>query len=238
MAALTLTPPRARAVSVRRPRLVGQLCDREAPPLTLIVAPAGYGKTTLLREWAKRDARPFAWLALDERDNDPGRLLGAITCAVDAVRPQGSDTPFVLVLDDAHVLRSPAVRQVLASLVADLPEGAAVAFAARREPALPVGRLRAQRAIAELGPRELALTRPEAISLFRLAGLGVDAAGADVLLRRTEGWPAGLSLAALCLGDCPAAAAVAPLGGARPDRARHTPPRGGAPLPPPPPRGR
>ncbi len=213
MAAITLTPPPARGALVRRPRLVGPLCDRDAPPLTLIVAPAGYGKTTLLREWAKRDPRPFAWLALDERDNDPGRLLGAITCAVDAVSPEGSELPFVLVLDDAHVLESAAVRHVLAGLAADLPAGAAVAFAARREPALPVARLRAQRAIAELGPRELALTRPEAMALLRLSGLDVDAASAEVLLRRTEGWPVGLSLATLCLGDCPSAAAVARFGG-------------------------
>jgi LuxR family maltose regulon positive regulatory protein len=213
MAAITLTPPRSHVAAVRRPRLVGPLCEPGAPPLTLIVAAAGYGKTTLLREWAKRDPRPFAWLALDERDNDPGRLLGAITCAVDTVRPQGSDAPFVLVLDDAQVLDSPAVRYVLAALAADLPEGAAVAFAARREPALPVARLRAQRAIAELGPRELALTRPEAIALFRLSGLDLDDAQADVLLRRTEGWPAGLSLATLCLGERPSAAAVARFGG-------------------------
>jgi LuxR family transcriptional regulator, maltose regulon positive regulatory protein len=213
MAAITLTPPPARAAFVRRPRLVGPLCDRDAPPLTLIVAPAGYGKTTLLREWAKRDERPFAWLALDERDNDAGRLLGAITCAVDAVRPEGGDTPFVLVLDDAHVLESSAVRHVLARLAADLPAGATVAFAARREPALPVARLRAQRAITELGPRELALTRPEAMALFRLFEHELDSACADVLLRRTEGWPVGLSLAALCLGDRPSPAAIARFGG-------------------------
>ena len=213
MAAITLTPPPDRAALARRPRVVGTLCERDAPPLTLIVAPAGYGKTTLLREWAKRDARPFAWLALDERDDDPGRLLGAITSAVDAVRPRGSDAPFVLALDDAHVLRSSAVRHVLAGLAADLPTGAAVAFAARCEPALPVARLRAQRTITELGPRELALTRAEAIALFRLSGLEVDAACAETLLRRTEGWPVGLSLAALCLGDRPSAAAVARFGG-------------------------
>jgi LuxR family transcriptional regulator, maltose regulon positive regulatory protein len=213
MAAITLNPPPARGALVRRPRLVGPLCELDAPPLTMIVAPAGYGKTTVLREWAKRDARPFAWLVLDERDNDPGRLLGAITSAVDAVSPAGSETPFVLVLDDAHVLGSAAVGHVLAGLASDLPAGSAVAFAARREPPLPVARLRAQRAIAELGPRELALTRPEAMALFRLSGLDVDTTCADVLLRRTEGWPVGLSLAALCLGDCPSAAAVARFGG-------------------------
>src|SRR5690349_3289605 len=186
MAAITPTPRPVRTALARRPRLVGPLCDPDAPPVTLLVAPAGYGKTALLREWAKRDRRPFAWLALDERDNDPGRLLGAITCAVDTVCPPGSETPFVLVLDDAHVLRSDAVRSVLARLAADLPDGAAVALAARREPALPVARLRAQRAIAELGPRELALTRPEAVALFRMSGLDVDSASADVLMRRTE----------------------------------------------------
>jgi LuxR family maltose regulon positive regulatory protein len=213
MAAITLSPPRSRVVTVRRPRLLASLCDPDAPPLTLIVAPAGYGKTTLLRDWARRDARAFAWLALDERDDDPGRLLGAITCAVDTVRPAGSEAPFVLVFDDAHVLRSDAVRQVLARLTDDLPAGAALAFAARREPALPVARLRAQRAIAELGPRELALTRPEATALFRLSGMEIDSASADALVRRTEGWPVGLSLAALCLGERPPAAAVARFGG-------------------------
>ncbi len=213
MAAITVTPPPSRAAAVRRSRLVPPLCDPQAPPLTLLVAPAGYGKTTLLRDWARRDERPFAWLALDERDNDPGRLLGAITCAVDRVRPPGADSAYVLVLDDAHVLESDAVRQVLSALAVDLPPGAAVVFAARRRPALPVARLRAQRMIAELGPRELALTRTEAIALFRLAGVDYDGAAVDILMRRTEGWPVGLSLAALCLGDRPSAAAVARFGG-------------------------
>jgi LuxR family maltose regulon positive regulatory protein len=219
MAATTLTlttptgvPPAPADGLVRRPRLSTLLGGPDAPPLALLVAPAGYGKTTLLREWAARDVRAFAWVTLDPRDNEPARLLRSITGAIDAARPARSGTPFVLVLDDAHVLDAPAARHLLTAMADELPPGASIAIASRREPALPVARLRAQRMIVELGPRELALTRTEAAALFRHNGVQVDAESVNALLRRTEGWPVALSLAALCLGECPTAGAIARFG--------------------------
>lgn len=219
MAAATLMAPAPRAARdrtpgiVRRPRLVAPLCDAYAPPLVLVVAPAGYGKTAMLQDWAEHDARPFAWLTLDERHDDPSRLARAIARAVDRVRRPGVHAPYVLVLDDAHVVERPAARQVLASTVDDLPPGATVALAARSQPTLPVARLRAQRTIVEIGPRELAMSRAEAVVLFRLAGVRLDGAAIDALVRRTEGWPVGLSLAALSLGKQPTATAVGRFGG-------------------------
>jgi LuxR family maltose regulon positive regulatory protein len=210
MAATILAPlPEARSRSaygvIRRPRLVSPLCDPAAAPLTVVVAPAGYGKTTLLREWAERDPRPFAWLTLDARDSDAGRLLASVTRAIDAL--EGSDA-YVLVLDDVHTVDGAPARRVLASMADELPPGASIAFAARRDPPIGVARLRAQRMIAEIGPRELALTRSEATALTRTLGLELDRDALDLLLRRTEGWPAGISLAGLCLRDRPTLASV------------------------------
>ncbi len=214
-AALAAGEPRPCPASglVRRARLAVPLSDRDAPPTTLLVAPAGYGKTTLLREWAERDPRPFAWLTVGARDNDPTQLLDSIARAVDAVRPRRAVAPFVLVLDDAHALYSRGARNVLTAIVDEPPPGASIALASRREPALPVARLRAQRMLVEIGPRQLAMTRAEAVALFRLNGLELDRDAVDALLRRTEGWPVGLSLAMLCLGDRPTAGAIARFGG-------------------------
>jgi len=189
--------------TVRRPRLVATLANQDGPPLIVIVAPAGFGKTTLLTEWADRDPRPFAWLTLDGRHDDPMVLLRAVSRAVDAASAAAPGGRIVLVLDDAHVPRSATALDTIASIATHLPDEITVALAARTELSLPVARLRAEGLVTELRHADLALTRSEAATLLRLTGLRLSGDEVDALLRSTEGWPAGLSLAALSLADQP-----------------------------------
>ena len=218
-AAVIATPPRAKRMwsarplrhgaAIRRPALTQRLTDPTAPPLVVLVAPAGYGKTTLLREWERRDPRPFAWVSLEPRDAVDERLRAAVDRAVDdAVSDAGA--AYVVVLDDAHALRSRAGLDALAAVADALPPLATLAVASRRELPLPVARMRAQRLVTELGPRDLAFTGTELARVLADAGHELDPEALELLLRRTEGWPAAVALGALYLGD----------GGGRPNLAR------------------
>src|SRR5690349_7047275 len=121
-------------VTVRRPRLLQALaCGR---PLVALVAPAGYGKTTLLQHWCETDGRPAAWLRLDRRHEDPLALLRDVARA--------ADTASRLVIDDVHELRSPASHEVLRGISRQPPPGMTIAFASRAELPLPVARLQAE----------------------------------------------------------------------------------------------
>ena len=207
---------------VPRERLVARLAGARDVPLALLVAPAGYGKTTVLAQWAQTDARPFAWVSLAGEDNDPVRLLARVATALDAIEPLGDDAvgpptgasdalvertaaavvarprPFVLVLDDAQVVGTRATFAAIDALVEHLPIGSQLALASRTEPEeLPVGRLRVHGRLVELRPRDLAMTHAEAATV--LAGLDLRPDDVEVLVQRTEGWPAGLYLAALSL---------------------------------------
>jgi LuxR family maltose regulon positive regulatory protein len=186
---------------VRRPALVQRLADPTGPPLVVLVAPAGYGKTTLLREWEIRDPRPFAWVAVDERDDEDDRLRASVDHAVAVALDGDADTAYVVVLDDAHVLRSRAGLNALAAVADELPASATLAVASRRQLRLPVARMRVQRMVTEIGARDLAFTRTEASRVLGDAGHRLDNDALDVLLRRTEGWPVALALATLYLGD-------------------------------------
>jgi LuxR family maltose regulon positive regulatory protein len=194
--------PRTAPSLVSRPRLVQTLSDVAGPPVAVLVAPAGYGKTTLLAEWSDRDERPFAWVALDERDNDPRRLLASVRRAIAAATGQDSaHAPFVLVLDDVQALHHRLALAALAAIVSDLPPHAMLALASRTQPHLPIARMRAQRCVSELGPRELAMTKAEAAALMKAEGHDIGRDGVALLAARTEGWPAALSLASVFLAD-------------------------------------
>ena len=113
--------PQRRGLVVRRPALVQRLADPSGPPLVVLVAPAGYGKTTLLREWEGRDPRPFAWVTVDEHDQDEERLRASVDDAVDAALDGAAHAAFVVVLDDAHALCSRAGLDALAAMADELP---------------------------------------------------------------------------------------------------------------------
>jgi LuxR family maltose regulon positive regulatory protein len=182
---------------VRRAKLVDRLIAAREASLAVVVAPAGYGKSTLLYEWAERDPRDFVWLKLE----DPGaRRPGAIATAFEHLRAR--DAGFVLVVDDADAVPAALVRTVF-SLLDDLPEGSLLALASRTEPALPLGRLRAHRQLLELRMGDLAMTPTEAATLLRRAGLKLELDAVQALVRKTEGWPAALYLAALSLREQP-----------------------------------
>jgi LuxR family transcriptional regulator, maltose regulon positive regulatory protein len=162
----------------------------------VIVAPPGYGKSSLLLEWAEHDPRPFVWLAAD--------ALGSVDLAsgADAILgPAGDRGEGVVVLDDAHLACPEVVRELLQLLLAELPDGATVAVSSRTEPPFPLGRLRARRALIEVRGPDLAMMPAEASVLLRQAGLELDFTTVQALVRRTEGWPVGLYLAALSVGD-------------------------------------
>jgi LuxR family maltose regulon positive regulatory protein len=217
--------PSGRAEVVPRTALVNRLRAAGAFPIVLVVAPAGYGKTTLLSQWAARDARPFAWISVDERDDDPFVLLKHVAAAIDRVEPIGSHvaeafarpadsiweaivprlsaelssraSPFVLVLDGVDVLESTDSVEAIGVLIENIPPGSIVALAGRALPTLPVAALRVAGPLLEIGAYELALSRREAEILLRASGVELEENEIVRLLQRTEGWGAGLHLAAL-----------------------------------------
>jgi LuxR family transcriptional regulator, maltose regulon positive regulatory protein len=181
-------PSRRPAGLVPRPTLVRRLQQAHEVPLALLVAPAGYGKTTLLTEWAELDPRPFVWI----------RALPSLTDTVEHLRH-----PTVVVLDDASTFCDPEAFALLEGMTEAMPAGSQLALATRGEPALAVGRLRAHRKVVELRAADLAMGRMEAATLLAKEGLRLADHDVDTLVTRTEGWPAGLYLAALSLGAEP-----------------------------------
>lgn len=181
---------------VRRHRLLAGL-DREAPGILLLLAPVGYGKTTLLHQWLQRDRRASRWLHLEPADNEPGRLASRLAAAL-----AGLTAPYVLVLDDVHHL-GPGALQQLKELAADLPDGCTLASAGQTRPALSLGVLRARRRVLDLDLHDLAFDAREAAELLAARGLDVSPAQVDALVARTEGWPAAIQMAAATAASAP-----------------------------------
>ena len=229
LVASKLRPPQIRSGTVRRTSLIERLAADDRCPIVSVVAPAGYGKTTLLAQWAERTGRAVAWVSVDERDNDPKILLTYVAEALDAVEPiservfsalaspvssvpgsvvprlgsafSSMTAPVVLVLDDVHLLRNSECRAALSVLADHVPDGSRLAFAGRDDPPLRMARLRAEGRILELGPGDLSLTKAEASLLLRDADVALGQDDVAELHQRTEGWPVGLYLAALCLRE-------------------------------------
>ena len=187
-------PPRRARGSIARPRLLSRFSEARDAPLVLLVAPAGYGKTALLSEWAARDTRRFAWFDVCAGDDNPGRLLAWVKRTLHDGEP-----PTVVVVDNAHIIADGKTFEALEEAVGSMPSGSQLALASRCEPGLPVGSLRAQRRVLELRAADLALTRKEAGALLSNAGISLGSDGLDTVMRRTEGWPVGVYLAALSL---------------------------------------
>ena len=181
-------PPATRQGDVVRAQLVGRLVAAEDVPLVVVEAPAGYGKTTLLSHWADADPRAFAWV-------DPHRPLGpAVADAVATAMPRGPE-PVVLVLDDAGLVDADDVAGLVAVALGCLPSGSQVAVAGHAVPALPLGRLAAERRLLRVAAGDHAFDEAAATRLARNAGVPLTSGQVRRLVRRTEGWPAALTLA-------------------------------------------
>jgi LuxR family transcriptional regulator, maltose regulon positive regulatory protein len=237
-----LRRPLVRPGAVGRLSLTERLARGDPRPIVSVVAPPGYGKTTLLSQWAERNGQAFAWVSVDEGDNDPKVLLSYVAEALDAVEPidrrvfdalaspvssvPGSvvprlgsafwsmTSPVALVLDDVHALHNSECRAALSVLADHVPPGSRLALAGRSDPPLRIARLRAEGRLLEIGPEDLSFTPEEAASLLRDAEVALGEDEVTELHRRTEGWPAGLYLAALYLREGgPLASAAVSFGG-------------------------
>jgi LuxR family transcriptional regulator, maltose regulon positive regulatory protein len=219
--------PSLRPNVVLRPRLIARLNAGLQRKLTLISAPAGFGKTTLASAWIAECGRPAAWLSLDEADNDSTRFLNYLVAALQTIAPtigvgvvgllqspQPIDAllpmllneiatmpqPAILVLDDYHVLDARPIDQALAFLVERLPPQMHLVITTREDPQLPLARLRARDQVTELRAADLRFTPTEAAAfLTEVMGLSLLASDIAALEERTEGWIAGLQLAALSM---------------------------------------
>jgi ATP/maltotriose-dependent transcriptional regulator MalT len=226
--ATKLHVPRPRPGFLARPRLLERLTEGTAHELTLVCAPAGFGKTSLLGDWARRRRQPVAWLSLDAGDSDPARFWRYVAAALDELRPgvgqrvdalfQGGQPPLeavltvlvnqlvtepeqvVLVLDDYQLVEAPPVHQSLELLLERLPSQLRLVLASRADPPLPLARLRAGGQLVELREADLRFTPEEAAALLRTAvEAELPEAAVAALADRTEGWATGLQLAALSL---------------------------------------
>lgn len=221
-------PPR-RPSSIRRHDLIARLNAGVYHRLTLISAPAGFGKTTVLTDWISELDHPVAWLSLDAAESDPLRFMVYLISALQTIQPvigqtvldgmQGSQPPspealltpllndiaaipekLLLVLDDYHVIDSGVIDALLAALLEYLPPQMHLVIATREDPNLPIARLRARDQLTELRVSDLRFSAQEASDFLRsVMGLDLSLEEIRALEQRTEGWIAGLQLAALSL---------------------------------------
>lgn len=227
-----LYAPRAQAALVARPRLLDAIRYAADHKLTIVVAPAGFGKTTLLAGWLADQAGPgksVAWVSLDPSDNEPQLFWAYVIRALEGIHPAAGgramaqllgagaasiegplatlinevdalDLDVTLVLDDYHVIDSPAIHSALTLLLDRLPPRMHIVIASRAEPPLALPRLRARGELAEVRATDLRFTHDEAAAfLNQVMSLGLSAKDTATLERRTEGWIAGLKLAAISM---------------------------------------
>jgi LuxR family transcriptional regulator, maltose regulon positive regulatory protein len=204
-----------------------------AQGVILVCSPAGFGKTTLLSDWAERARWPVAWLSLDPEDSDPVRFWRYVVVALDRacgglgeqvlplLRARGGGTSqrvvtalvnelaaagddLALVLDDYHTIASQSIHNAMAFLLGHLPSRLHVVISSRSDPPLPLARLRAAGQLAEVGAADLRFTPEESAALLReVWELELSSEAAAALASRTEGWAVGLQLAALSLRERP-----------------------------------
>ena len=224
--------PVLRSGIVPRPRLVEKLNCGIQGPLTLISAPPGFGKTTLVSEWrASRSADefPLSWLSLDAEDNNTTRFLSYIISAIGVIRQDFGEIalsalqspqpipvqailtnlineigriegPFVLVLDDYHVIQTQPIHDALSFILDHLPSQLHLVILSRADPPLPLARLRARSQLTEIRENDLRFTHDETTAfLNQVMELNLSTKDLAALEQRTEGWITGLQLAALSL---------------------------------------
>ena len=221
--------PRVPEDFVPRPRLVEILEECRSLPLTLVSAPAGYGKTTLVSSWLETSGGASAWLSLDEGDSDLRLFLGYLVAALRTISPKvckethamlnaqdlpapkvlaeilGNDLdrikkPFILALDDYHRIREPSVHELIDRLLEHPPRSLHLVVMTRRDPALSLYALRGQHLMTEVRVQDLQFSRPEtALFLERALGSSLDGPSLDRLQEGMEGWPVALRLASLAM---------------------------------------
>ena len=218
-----LRPPQLHVQVVRRSALL-RVLDASHAPLVVAASPGGFGKTIALVQWTAADPRPVGWLQADGADNDPLLFLRYLAATIESVADidarveewlqlapppittrilpavvaaVGAAAPFVLVIDDTHLIENDLCWQLLGVVADALPSGARLCLCGRDEPRLPLPRLRAQGRVIEIGPRELALSRDETSELLHMQGMEPDPNTVESVWRLTEGWPVAVYLAAL-----------------------------------------
>ena len=224
-----LMPPRVRPGMLRRARLLELLDDEQSSSLILLDAGVGYGKTTLIRSWCIERPEPVIWITLDPADDDPVRLWthlatgverlgeglgrGALMCL--AARGAPLETAVdelmsglvvyghavTIVLDDLHVVKSESSLRSIEHAIARLPTNARLVVSTRAGQDIGVARLRAGRALTEVRAQDLVFTVDEARELLVREGIELSDESVEMLVERTEGWPAGLYLAVLWLRE-------------------------------------
>ena len=226
--ATKLFAPPVRKQMAPRPRLAGRLQAGLDGRLTLVAAPAGYGKTTLVSAWLPDAGRPSAWLCLDAGDNDPARFSAYLLATLQKIDSElgqaaqamlrtaqppppealltglindiaATTAPFILVLDDYHLITAPAIHQILAFLLEHQPPQMHMVILTREDPPLPLACLRAMGQVTDIRQRDLIFTTSEAADLLQRVQLVLPPADVATLQQRTEGWAAGLQLAALSM---------------------------------------
>ncbi len=221
--------PPLRPELVSRPQLVKRLNEGLNSKLIVISAPAGYGKTTLVSAWASQYECPVAWLSLDEEDNDPVHFLSYIVSAVQTIKPglgqeilsvlQSAQPPaitnllpvlinqlddiqvqFMLVLDDYHLIVSPEIHKAIIFIIDHQPPRMKLLLATRVDPPLPLPLLRGRGHLTELRQADLRFSEDETIAFLKKdAGIELASQEVNTLLNRTEGWIAGIQMAALSM---------------------------------------
>ena len=224
-----LSLPPARPVLVPRRRLVERLNGGIQGKMSLISAPAGYGKTTLAAEWLRETRRAVAWLSLDDADNDPVRFLGYFLKALQGIDEKAGvetqslfqspqppspealvavllnelneiSTPFVVALDDYQLIQTLSIHQLLNAIVEHQPAQMHLVLITREDPPFALPRLRARGQVTEIRQADLRFSAAECAEfLEKVAGLEISKSDIAALERRTEGWAAGLQLAALSM---------------------------------------
>lgn len=222
-----LAIPSSRPGTVPRAGLLVRLQASSGASVVAVAAPAGYGKSALLSQWARASPRRAAWLSLEREDNDPVVLLAYIAAALGRLGPVDTDAfrtrvppgasvasvvarrvtsalasmaePVALVLDHTEALDNHQCRDALGEVAVHLPPGAQLVVASRGPPPVPLATLRGRGAVLEIGADDLAMDASEARALLQGVGIEVDDAELAELVRHAEGWPAGLHLAALAL---------------------------------------
>jgi LuxR family maltose regulon positive regulatory protein len=233
VSAMSLRPPMVRETWIDRPRLLQRLDEMVDSPLLLVAAPAGYGKTTLVTQWAAgRDPATVAWVRLERADNDdPARLWSRLVAASQLVGFSidgdvaefpatsrlldktgtglaGGEREVSIVVEDCHVLRSAAACELLSRFLDVLPPVVQVVMLSRSDPGLRLARRRVEGQLAEIRAAELAFTLAETATVLAVSNITLSQDALQELVRLTEGWPAAVALTALSLVDRPGPSAA------------------------------